>query len=124
MKKKILMLLTLMATLTVQAGDYAYLTFETTDGAKVSVSLSSLTLTFNGTTLKAGEQSFTLANLSKMYFSTTDESTAGIEELSFTNQEEIVDIYDMQGRKVSKEQMQKGVYVVQTKKGLYKIAVK
>ena len=124
MKKKILMLLTLMATLTVQAGDYAYLTFETTDGAKVSVSLSSLTLTFNGTTLKAGEQSFTLANLSKMYFSTTDESTAGIEELSITNQEEIVDIYDMQGRKVSKEQMQKGVYVVQTKKGLYKIAVK
>jgi hypothetical protein len=124
MKKKILMLLTLMATLTGQAGDYAYLTFETTDGAKVSVSLSSLTLTFNGTTLKAGEQSFTLANLSKMYFSTTDESTAGIEELSFTNQEEIVDIYDMQGRKVSKEQMQKGVYVVKTKKGLYKIAVK
>lgn len=124
MKKKILMLLTLMATLTVQAGDYAYLTFETTEGAKVSVSLSSLTLTFNGTTLKAGEQSFTLANLSKMYFSTTDESTAGIEELSITNQEEIVDIYDMQGRKVSKEQMQKGVYVVQTKKGLYKIAVK
>lgn len=40
-------------TLAMQAGDYPYLTFETTDGNKVSVSTESLTLTVSGTTLTA-----------------------------------------------------------------------
>lgn len=76
------MLLTmLVGTLTVQAGDYTYLTFETTDGAKASVSVASdVTLTISGTTLTVGSQSFTLTNLSKMYFSTSDETT-GIETI-------------------------------------------
>ena len=38
-------------TLTAQAADYTYLTFETTDGAKVSVEASSLTVAISGTTL-------------------------------------------------------------------------
>ena len=39
--KKILLLLTmLVGTLTAQAEDYTYLTFETTDGEKVSVSVA------------------------------------------------------------------------------------
>ena len=86
-----------------QAGDYPYLTFETTDGNKVSVSTESLTLTVSGTTLTAGNQSFTLVNLSKMYFSI---------------------IYDLKGNKVSKSQMQKGVYIVKTNKGTFKMTVK
>ena len=54
--KKILLLLTmLVGMLTVQAEDYTYLTFETTDGAKVSVSVASdVTLTISGTTLTVG----------------------------------------------------------------------
>ena len=77
MKKIVLLLMTLVGALTVQADEaYAYLTFETTDGARVSVPVSSLTLTVSGTTLTAGSQSFTLSNLSKMYFSNVDETTA------------------------------------------------
>ena len=113
----------MIGTLTAHAADYTYLTFETTDGAKVSVEASSLTITISGTTLTAGSQSFTLSNLSKMYFSSSDETT-GIETLSVSDWNEITDIYDLNGRKVSKDQMQRGVYVIKTKSGTHKIAVK
>lgn len=67
--KKILLLLTLLVgTLTAQADDYTYLTFETIDGAKASVAVENLALTISGTTLTAGSQQFTLSNLSKMYY--------------------------------------------------------
>ena len=112
------------AALTTQAADHPYLTFVTTDGAKASVSVSSLTLTVSGTTLTAGSQSFTLSNLSKMYFSTSDETTTGIEEITNVALDEVTDIYDLQGHKVTKEQMRKGVYIVKTKNRTYKIVVR
>ena len=125
MMKKIFILLTvLLATLTAQAESYTYLTFETTDGAKASVAVENLTLTINGTTLTAGSQQFTLSNLSKMYFSTSDETATGIEEITSASIEEATDIYDLQGHKVSKEQMRKGVYIVKTKSRTYKMVVR
>lgn len=124
MKKLFLLLTVLVTTLTVQAESYTYLTFETTDGAKASVSVENLTLTINGTTLTAGSQQFTLSNLSKMYFSTSDETATGIEEINSASIEEATDIYDLQGHKVSKEQMRKGVYIVKTKSRTYKMVVR
>lgn len=124
MKKILLSLLVAMGAVTVQADSYTYLTFETTDGAKTSVSVSSLTLTISGTTLTAGSQSFTLSNLSKMYFSTSDETTSGIEEITNAALDEATDIYDLQGHKVTKEQMRKGVYIVKTKNRTYKMVVR
>ena len=123
--KKILMLLTmLVGALTAQAEDYTYLTFETTDGAKASVSVASdVTLTISGTTLTVGSQSFTLTNLSKMYFSNTDETTA-IEEITSATLDEATDIYDLQGHKVSKDQMRRGVYIVKTNSRTYKMVVR
>jgi len=124
--KKLFLLLTLMiGTLTAQAESYTYLTFETTDGAKVSVEVSSLTITISGTTLTAGSQSFTLTNLSKMYFSASNETTGISEELRVESEEFATAIYDLQGRKISKDQMRSGqVYIVKTKNGTHKIAVK
>ena len=124
MKKLYLLLTVLVTTLTVQAEGYTYLTFETTDGAKASVSVENLTLTINGTTLTAGSQQFTLSNLSKMYFSTSDETATGIEEINSASIEEATDIYDLQGHKVSKEQMRKGVYIVKTNSRTYKMVVR
>ena len=124
MKKLFLLLTVLVTTLTVQAEGYTYLTFETTEGAKSSVSVENLTLTINGTTLTAGSQQFTLSNLSKMYFSTSDETATGIEEINSAAIEEATDIYDLQGHKVSKEQMRKGVYIVKTKSRTYKMVVR
>ena len=119
-----LLLTVLVATLTVQAEGYTYLTFETTEGAKASVAVENLTLTISGTTLTAGSQQFTLSNLSKMYFSTSDETATGIEEINSASIEEATDIYDLQGHKVSKEQMKKGVYIVKTNSRTYKMVVR
>lgn len=102
---------------------YTYLTFEMTDGTKVSVATSSLTLTFSGNTLTVGSQTFTLSNLSKMYFSTSNESTTGIEEMA-TLDDENAEIYDLQGHQIQKEQMRKGVYIIKTKNRTRKILVK
>ena len=124
MKKLVVFLLMMMGTMAVHAADYAYLTFETTDGAKASVSVENLTLTISGTTLTAGSQSFTLSNLSKMYFSTSDETTTGIEEITNAALDEATDIYDLQGHKVTKERMRKGVYIVKTKNRTYKMVVR
>jgi hypothetical protein len=124
MKIIFLLLTVLVATLTVQAEGYTYLTFETTDGAKASVAVENLTLTISGTTLTAGSQQFTLSNLSKMYFSASDETATGIEEINSAAIEEATDIYDLQGHKVSKEQMKKGVYIVKTNSRTYKMVVR
>ena len=124
MKRLLFILMMMTGTLAMLAADYPYLTFETTDGNKVSVSTESLTLTVSGTTLTAGNQSFTLVNLSKMYFSISDESTTGISEALAVDLNEVTDVYDLKGNKVSKSQMQKGVYIVKTNKGTFKMTVK
>lgn len=123
MKKFLLIMMALVGALNVQAEEYAYLTFETTDGEKASVAVSSLTLTISGNTLTAGSQIFTLSNLSKMYFSNSDETTA-IEEITTATLDEAADIYDLQGHKVTKDQMKRGVYIVKTKSRTYKMIVK
>lgn len=124
--KKLMMLLTLMmGTMGMKAADYPYLTFELTDGTKASVSVSSdVAMTFSGSTLTIGSETFTLTNLSKMYFSTSDETTTGISALETADSNEIEAIYNLQGHKVSRDQMQRGVYIVKTKKGTSKITVK
>ena len=124
MKKIVLILMTLVSVLTARADDYPYLTFETTDGMKVSVEVSNLTLNISGNTLTAGSQTFTLSNLSKMYFSNTDETTSGIEGISDAALDEATEIYDLQGHLVAREQMRKGVYIVKTKQGTHKIMMK
>lgn len=127
MKKIVLLLMTLVGSvLTVQAKDtYTYLTFETTDGSKTSVDVSSLPVTINldNSTLTIGNQTFALADLSKMYFSTQSETT-GIQEINSATTDEAADIYDLQGHKVTKAQMRHGIYVIKTKQGTRKVSVK
>ena len=125
MKKKFLLFMALVGALTAQAGDYTYLTFETADGAKTSVDVSSLPVTINldNLTLTIGNQTFALADLSKMYFSTQSEST-GIEEISSATIDDDAVIYDLLGRRVTKAQMRRGIYVMKTKQGTRKVSVR
>ena len=124
MKKIIFVMLFALTSSAVFADDYAYLTFETTSGDKVSVSVdSSLTLSINGTTLTVGSESFTLTNLSKMYFSSTDETT-GITSITADELAEVEAIYTLNGSKVSADQMEKGVYIVKTKGKTFKVIAK
>ena len=123
MKKLLITLLVMSGATMAKAENYAYLTFETPDGAKVSVAVESLALSVSGTTLKAGSQTFTLTNLSKMYFSNADETT-GIEEINTAELTEAAEIFDLRGHKVTKAQMKKGAYIVKTKEKTYKLIVR
>ena len=126
MKSFILGILMMVGTLPTMAESYPYLTFELTDGTKVSVSVSSLTLTVNGTTLKAGSQTFTISNLSKMYFSSTDETSGAtaIDELTADDLEG-KEVYDLNGHKLDSDtQLPRGVYIVKSKNKTCKIVVK
>jgi len=124
MKKSLLLLTFLVGVLTAHAVDYPYLTFELTDGTKASVSVSSdVTLSFSSSTLTIGSQSFTLTNLSQMYFSAADETT-GISEVMTADLNEATDIYDLQGHKVSRDQMRRGIYIIKTNSGTFKVNVK
>ncbi len=114
-----------LASTSAMAEEYNYLTFETKDGIKASVEITDLSITVNGTTLTAGNQNFVLENLSKMYFSVSDEtSTTGISRLENVASQDVTAIYDLQGHQVEKGKMTKGVYIVKTKGGTYKIALK
>ena len=55
MKKIVLFLTMLVGVLAAQAEEYTYLTFEMTNGAKVSVSVEGLTLTISGDLLTPSE---------------------------------------------------------------------
>jgi len=125
MKTKVLTLLLLLVAMMVQAADYPYLTFETTDGQKTSVSVTSLSISIADGKLTVGGQTFDLSSLSKMYFSTASESTdISVVKNSQLTIDDDAEIYDLQGRRLSKDQMRHGIYVVKTKNGTFKVNMK
>ena len=124
MKKIVLLFLAMMGLSVAHADNsYTYLTFETTDGARISVPATQLKMTIRGNTLSTGEQTFTLANLSKMYFTATDETTTGISTATATI-DEATEVYDLNGRRIDNSNLPKGVYIVKTKDRTYKMTVK
>ena len=88
MRKLLLSLMILIGILTAKAANFGYLTFEMTGGEKVSVPTESLKMTISGTTLIAGTKTFVIANLVKMYFSTSDESTTDVDRIDSTTLDE------------------------------------
>jgi flagellar basal body rod protein FlgG len=125
MKTKVLTLLLLLVAMMAQAADYPYLTFEMTDGQKTSVSVTSLSISIADGKLTVGGQTFDLSSLSKMYFSTASETTdISVVKNSQLTIDDDAEIYDLQGRKVSKDQMRHGIYVVKTKNGTFKVNMK
>ena len=131
MRMKRLFFLALMiaaGTVSAWADDYEfpYLTFETADGTKVSVSSSSLEITIEDGKLCAGTKSFTLTDLSKMYFSENDETATEIRGVNTDDKSvgKTADICDLQGRKVTEGQMRRGIYVIKTQSGTRKVQVR
>lgn len=126
MKKILLSLIALMGSLAMLADTtYSYLTFELTDGTKASVAVSSdMSLTFSGMKLTIGQEAFELTNLSKMYFTTSDQTTTGIANTLSLDGDEVEAIYDLQGRQVNRSEMHSGIYIIKTKRGTSKISVR
>ena len=129
MKKKILILTILTAlTITLKAADYNYLVFTLTDGTTQSITASNLTFQFadGNLTATSGSQTLTIAltSLAKMEFSNDGTTDIHIVDRSALAIDENADIYDLQGRKVTREQMKRGVYVIKTKNGTHKVNVR
>ena len=130
MKKILLFVLLMIGTYASYADDYTYpyLVFETADGTKTSVVVTEMTITIADGQLSVGGQTFSLSDLSKMYFSTT---TTGIANVN-VDDNSFVDVYDLNGRKVLSNsqlsilnsQLPKGIYIVKSGSKTYKIAVK
>ena len=119
MKKIVLLFLAMMGLSVAHADNsYTYLTFETTDGARISVPASQLKMTIRGNTLSTGEQTFTL------YFTATDETTTGISTATAATIDEATEIYDLNGRRIDNRNLPKGVYIVKAKDRTYKMTVK
>lgn len=115
--------------LTAHAESYTHLTFEKSDGTLTSVALSSLSITISGTTLTAGDQSFALADLTKMYFTTAD--VTAIDEVNTAVNGE-VEVFSMSGIAMGKfttmqeamSSLRTGVYIVKSNGKTIKVAVK
>lgn len=123
----------LLSALGAQAADYKSLVFETSSGT-TAVDVSSLVLTVSGGTLvaknTATSQTFTLSDLSKMYFSTAESS--GIATVETADDDATVAIIDIAGRTVgtfatlaeAKTALTPGIYVVKQSSKTFKIVVK
>ena len=125
MKKRLLTTSVLAAlSLHLTADDYGHMVFTLTDGTTQSITASGLSLSFAGgnLTAKNGTEtlSIPLSSLKTMAFS--KDGLAGIE--AATTDEGTEEIYDLQGHRVTRAQMRKGVYIIKTKNRTYKVNIR
>lgn len=132
--RKTMFILASMAILpTIHAYEYPYLTFENTDGTKMSVAVESLVLTINDGHIVAtntnGSLPLPLSTLGKMYFSTS--GSTGINANDIQADEE-VEAYSTTGVSMGKydnitaarQSLPCGIYLIKTKRATQKITVK
>lgn len=125
MRKYLFTLLLAVTAATAQAAPYRYLSFCTTDGAIASFPLEGLDLAIEGNTLRVGEETLLIGNLSRMYFSDTDDTVTGIAQLQATQTvAPSATVYDLNGKKVSANEMPSGVYLVKTQGETCKMIVR
>ena len=116
------------------ADTYPYLSFQKADGTVVSMDAESLTMTFSDGKLVVSNgsdaQTFTVAELSAMYFSAAD--ATAIKDVSITASDGAVEAFDLQGVSLGKysdirslkEKVKAGVYVVKANGKTRKITIK
>lgn len=121
--KRIFLILLVLIGLRGYAAEFPYLTFQLNDGGKCSFPSAGLTIDIAGNVLTVSQNSFTVSNLSAMYFSAIDE-TSGVKGISTDQISSDAAIYNLNGNRIKKDQMDKGVYLVRDKNGTYKIIVK
>ncbi len=132
--KKLFLSLMLMTGMTASAYDYPYLAFETTSGTVQTVSVESLSITISDGNLVvtngSGTVTFTLSDLSKMYFSDEEQEASGIQEVETTSGK--VQIFSLTGLAMgtfeslsqARASLRNGVYVVKSNDKSYKINIK
>lgn len=98
--------------------DYPYLVFTDTEGKEQAFVSEGLSMTIEKGSLlvTSGDKTteVTLESIAKMYFSETEPTATGIEEVQSTKNERQCTIYDLAGRAVSHPA--RGLYIVNGKK--------
>lgn len=134
MKRILLIITVLLATLSVQARVYPYLSFQKSDGTVWSVGVESLQMTFENGMLHVTKGTEThdleVKDLSRMFFSET--SVTGMEKLTSSEDDGPVEVYTVSGLHVGRyadmqhfrQSSAKGVYVVKEKGTTVKTVVK
>jgi hypothetical protein len=134
MKKLVFTMLMMAGILQAKAYDYPYLVFQNSEGTATFLAVESLSITINDGKLVAtnadGSQTFSLSDLSKMFFSKTTEIT-GINDIN-TNGSQEVEVFTTGGVKLgkfesitsAKTSLKPGIYVIKNSQKTYRIAVK
>ncbi len=128
------MLTAMAVSVSAFADDYGYMTFQKTDGKLVSVSAASLSMTFRDgkLTVTNGTESrtFSLSELSKMYFSSDD--ATDIDNAPAAVNDSRMEVFSVQGVSLgefdsveaARKSLPSGAYIVKTNGRTFKIAVK
>lgn len=131
MKKLIIGFILAVVSISVHAADYTYLTLVEQDGTKTSLTAVGLTITFSDGNLVATNsttsesKTISLSNLASMNFSTANETTTGIQNVSIDIEDADTFIYDLSGRQIpSGASLTKGIYIIKKGSATRKIQVK
>jgi len=131
MRKLIIGFILAAISITTHAADYTYLTIVEQDGTKTSLTAVGLTITFSDDNLVATNsttsesKTISLSNLASMNFSTANETTTGIQNVSIDIDDADTFIYDLSGRQIpSGASLTKGIYIIKKGSVTRKIQVK
>lgn len=124
--KKRLLTMSVLAALSghLMADEFGYMVFTLNDGTMKSITASGLTLSFTDGNLSAksgnNELTIPLNSLKVMAFSKNCVTAIG-DTMADDDSEEI---YDLQGHRVTRAEMRKGVYIIKTKNKTYKLNIR
>lgn len=124
--KKRLLTMSVLAALSghLMADEFGYMVFTLNDGTMKSITASGLTLSFTDGNLSAksgnNELTIPLNSLKVMAFSKNGVTAIG-DTMAYDDSEEI---YDLQGHRVTRAEMRKGVYIIKTKNRTYKVNIR
>ena len=124
--KKRLLTMSVLAALSghMMADEFGYMVFTLNDGTMKSITANGLTLSFTDGNLSAksgnNELTIPLNSLKVMAFSKNGVTAIG-DTMADDDSEEI---YDLQGNRVTRAEMRKGVYIIKTKNRTYKVNIR
>ena len=124
--KKRLLTMSVLAALSghLMADEFGYMVFTLNDGTMKSITANGLTLSFTDGNLSAksgnNELTIPLNSLKVMAFSKNGVTAIG-DTMANDDSEEI---YDLQGHRVTRAEMRKGVYIIKTKNRTYKVNIR
>lgn len=123
MKKYLLILfVSLMASLAVQAGEYGYLVFTSTAGVNTAMKIDNLSLSVNGSQLQVtnvdGSVNFALTDLQSMHFDVSGDFDTALDNV--LNADQPLQVFTLTGTSLgtfdnlmtATQQLGKGVYVI------------